>query len=173
MTILSINQRLFTWSSTPHTRNIMDNRRYVAVDSTKTQHVSRVFNRILNIVDSPGGNPENEPELATATVETTGRRGATQAYIFSLDLLWLITMNILDSGNGGNCGNWTSQDWTLTGQILTRLTDSFSRLHKSIMLTENTRRCVSTQCVLDTQWTKVKIVRQHILFLRLKDDRGS
>jgi len=42
-----------------------------------TQHVSRVFDRIRNIVDSPGGNPESEPELATATVETTGRRGAT------------------------------------------------------------------------------------------------
>jgi len=42
-----------------------------------TQHASRVFNRIRNIVDSHGGNPESEPELATATVETTGGRGAT------------------------------------------------------------------------------------------------
>ena len=42
-----------------------------------SQHVSRVFNRIRNIVDSPGGNPENEPELAAATVETTGGRDAT------------------------------------------------------------------------------------------------
>ena len=42
-----------------------------------TEHASRVFNRIRNIVDSPGGNPESEPELATATVETTEGRGAT------------------------------------------------------------------------------------------------
>ena len=42
-----------------------------------TQNVSRVLNRIRNIVDSPGGNPENEPELATATVESTGERDAT------------------------------------------------------------------------------------------------
>ena len=42
-----------------------------------TLHVSRVFNRIRNIVDSPGGNPENEPKLPVATVETTGGRGAT------------------------------------------------------------------------------------------------
>jgi len=42
-----------------------------------TQHASRVFNRIRYIVDSPGVNPESEPELATATVETTGGRGAT------------------------------------------------------------------------------------------------
>ena len=37
-----------------------------------TQHVSRIFKRTRNTVDSMGGNPENEPELATVTVETTG-----------------------------------------------------------------------------------------------------
>jgi len=43
-----------------------------------THHVSRDFNRIRNIVDSAGGNPENEPELATDTIETTGRWGAAK-----------------------------------------------------------------------------------------------
>jgi len=42
-----------------------------------TQHVSRIFKRTRNTVDSPGRNPENEPELAALTVETTGLRGAT------------------------------------------------------------------------------------------------
>jgi len=30
-----------------------------------------MYNRIRNTVDSPSGDPENEPELANATVETT------------------------------------------------------------------------------------------------------
>jgi len=42
-----------------------------------SQHVSRIYNCIRNNVDSPGGNPEIETELANATVETTGWRGAT------------------------------------------------------------------------------------------------
>ena len=42
-----------------------------------TQHVSKIFSRTRNTVDSPGGNPENEPELAAASLETTERRGAT------------------------------------------------------------------------------------------------
>jgi len=42
-----------------------------------TQHVSRMYNCIRNTVDSPGGDPESEPELANESVETTGGRGAT------------------------------------------------------------------------------------------------
>ena len=42
-----------------------------------TQRVGRMYNRIRNTVDSPSGDPENEPELANGTVETTGRRSAT------------------------------------------------------------------------------------------------
>ena len=40
--------------------------------STQTENI--VINRIRNIVDAPGGNAENEPELATAKI---GGRGAT------------------------------------------------------------------------------------------------
>jgi len=36
-----------------------------------------MYNRIRNTVDSPGGDPESEPELANGSVETTGGRGAT------------------------------------------------------------------------------------------------
>jgi len=36
-----------------------------------------MYNRMRNTVDSPSGDPENEPELANETEETTGGRGAT------------------------------------------------------------------------------------------------
>jgi len=42
-----------------------------------TQRVSSMYNRMRNTVDSPSGDPENEPELANETEETTGGRGAT------------------------------------------------------------------------------------------------
>jgi len=46
-----------------------------------TQHVSRMYNCIRNTVDSLGGDPESEPELANGPVETTGGRDATHAVI--------------------------------------------------------------------------------------------
>ena len=42
-----------------------------------TQRVSSMYNRMRNTVDSPSSDPENEPELANETEETTEGRGAT------------------------------------------------------------------------------------------------
>jgi len=47
-----------------------------------TQRVSGMYNRIRNTVHLPSGDPEIEPELANATVETTGWRGATSVWEF-------------------------------------------------------------------------------------------
>jgi len=40
-----------------------------------------MYNCIRNTVDSLGGDPESEPELANGPVETTGGRDATHAVI--------------------------------------------------------------------------------------------
>jgi len=68
---------------------------YVAVDSTNTAVIG-VLNRIRNIVDSPGGNPEIEPQLATVTADTTGRRGATlsQCYCRENTITYLLSCTV-------------------------------------------------------------------------------
>jgi len=58
-----------TWSPV-RTRNMMSS----WLRTPLTQRVSSMYNRY---VDSPSGDPENEPELANETEDTTGGRGAT------------------------------------------------------------------------------------------------